>query len=104
MADSGCQPTSMAFVQACQSLGIRQDFTSYSNPEGSVETEPLMHSRKEEFICLREWKSPVELVSKVGTWIEQYTSGYLHSSLSYKTPTHYERECYIRHGTQLAAT
>ena len=63
-----------------------------------------MQMLKEEFICLREWKSPVGLFSKLGTWIGQYNSGYLYSSLSYKTPTHYEREYYTRHGTQLAAT
>ena len=31
MADNGCQP-SLAFLRACAAMGIRQAFTSYSNP------------------------------------------------------------------------
>ena len=39
MADNGCQPTSLAFMRACAALGIRQAFTSYSNPKGNADTE-----------------------------------------------------------------
>jgi hypothetical protein len=41
MADNGCQPTSLAFMRACAALGIRQAFTSYSNPKGNAGTPPL---------------------------------------------------------------
>jgi len=33
MSDNGCQPTSVAFMKACATLGITQAFTSYNNPE-----------------------------------------------------------------------
>jgi hypothetical protein len=39
MADNGCQPTSLAFMRACADLGIRQAFTSYSNPKGNADTK-----------------------------------------------------------------
>ena len=35
MSDNGCQPTSLAFMKACSTLGIRQAFTSYNNPKGN---------------------------------------------------------------------
>lgn len=34
MSDNGCQPSSVAFMQAAATLGITQAFTSYNNPKG----------------------------------------------------------------------
>ncbi len=103
MADNGSQPTSRAFGQACQSLGIRQAFTSYNNPKGNADTERMMRTLKEELIWLREWRCPAEFIEKLNAWVEQYNSGYLHSTLGYKTPMQQEHEYHTRHGTQLAA-
>ena len=58
MADNGCQPTSLAFMRACAALGIRQAFTSYSNPKGNADTERFLRTLKEELVWLREWTSP----------------------------------------------
>jgi len=35
--DNGCQPTSMAFMEACSTLGIHQAFTSHNNPKGNAD-------------------------------------------------------------------
>jgi hypothetical protein len=35
MSDHGCQPTSLALMQACHTLGIHQAFTSDNQSEGS---------------------------------------------------------------------
>ena len=104
MADNGSQPTSVAFMQACESLGIRQVFTSYNNPKGNADTERLMRTLKEEFTWLREWKSPAEFIEKLDAWVEYYNQSYLHSTLAYKTPNGYECEYHMCHGTQLAAS
>jgi transposase InsO family protein len=104
MADNGSQPTSRAFMAACESLGIRQAFTSYNNPKGNADTERMMRTLKEEFIWLREWKSPAAFIDELDAWIEYYNSGYLHSTLGYKTPMQHEHEYHTRHGTQLAAS
>jgi transposase InsO family protein len=48
MADTGCQPTSLAFMRAYAGLGIRQAFTSYSNPKGNADTERFLRTLKEE--------------------------------------------------------
>jgi hypothetical protein len=42
MADNGCQPTALAFLRACAALGIRQAFTSYSNPQGQCRHGALL--------------------------------------------------------------
>ena len=64
MADNGCQPTSLAFMRACAGLGIRQAFTSYSNPKGNADTERFLRTLKEELVWLREWTSPGAFFAK----------------------------------------
>lgn len=63
MDDKGCQPTAIAFVQACQAMSSTQGFTSYNNPKGIAETERLMRTLKEELVWVRELKSLVEFIS-----------------------------------------
>ena len=46
MSDNGYQPTSLALMQACNTLGIHQAFTSYSNSQGNAETERIMRTFK----------------------------------------------------------
>jgi putative transposase len=57
MSDSGCQPTSIAFMGACATLAIHQAFNSYHNPKGNADTERVLCTLKEE--CL--WLPGVEV-------------------------------------------
>jgi putative transposase len=55
MSDNGCQPTSLACVEACSTLGIHQAFTSYNDPKGNVDTERLTRTLKMELsLCLNQ--------------------------------------------------
>lgn len=92
MSDNGSQPTSIVFMEACSALGISQAFTSYNNPKGNADTERMMRTIKEELLWLREWTSAEELKEALKNWFEEYNSGYLHSTLGYKTPDGFERE------------
>ena len=103
MSDNGCQPTSMAFMQACNTLGIHQVFTSYNNPKGNADTERVMRTLKEECLWLHEWTSPVTLARALGKWMDEYNEHYLHSALGYKPPRQFEREYHGSHGTQYPA-
>ena len=103
MSDHGCQPTAMAFMQVCNTLGIHQVFTSYNNPKGNADTERVMRTLKEEGLWLHEWTSPVTLASALERWIADDTEHYLHSALGYKPPRQFEREYHSRHGTQFTA-
>jgi putative transposase len=103
MSDNGCQPTSLAFMQACDTLGIHQAFTSYNNPKGNADTERVMRTLKEECLWLTEWGSPFELISALEAWIAHYNEHYLHSTLGYKTPRQFEREYHSSHSTPFVA-
>jgi putative transposase len=102
MADNGCQPTSLAFMRACAALGIRQAFTSYSNPKGNADTERFLRTLKEELVWLREWTSPAAFFAALDRWLADYNASYLHSALGYRAPNVIEAE-HLGHATPLAA-
>jgi len=90
MRDNGCQPTSLAFMKACATLGITQAFTSYNNPKGNADTERLMRMLTEELVWLRERPSAHELEGALAAWVESYNTRYVHSTLGYRTPTDFD--------------
>jgi putative transposase len=102
MADNGCQPTSLAFMRACAAMGIRQAFTSYSNPKGNADTERFLRTLKEELVWLREWTSPATFFAALRRWIADYNTSYLHSTLGYRAPEAFEAE-HLSHATPLAS-
>jgi putative transposase len=102
MSDHGCQPTSMAFMQACGTLGIQQAFTSDHNPKGNADTERMMRTLKEECLWLHEWTCPFAFASVLETWIAAYNEPYLHSTLGDKSPRQFEREYHTSHSPQFA--
>jgi putative transposase len=103
MSDNGCQPTSLAFMQACQTLEVHQVFTSYNNPKGNADTERMMRTLKEECLWLQEWTSPFALIRALEVWITDYNTHYLHSSLGYQSPRQFERAYHLSHGTPFVA-
>jgi hypothetical protein len=58
MSDNGCQPTALAFMKACSTLGIQPAFTSDNNAKGNAVTERVMRTLTEECLWLSEWSSP----------------------------------------------
>ena len=70
MSDNGCQPTSVAFMKTCSTVGIAQAVTSYNNPKGNADMERMMRTLKKKLLWLREWTSPVELAQALASWIE----------------------------------
>ena len=100
MADNGCQPTAVAFMQACRAMGITQAFTSYNNPKGNADTERLMRTMKEELVWIHEWRSPVAFMEALDEWVKRYNNEYLHSALQYQTPMAVEQQ-HSAHRTQL---
>jgi len=101
MSDHGCQPTAVAFLKACTTLGITQAFTSDNTPKGNAETERLLRTLKEELLWLREWTSPLELEQALVAWIEWDHTRSLHAALGYRTPCQVEQQ--LSHSTQFVA-
>jgi len=50
VSDNGCQPTSLSYMQACSTLGIKQIFTSWSDPKGNADTERVIRTLKENLL------------------------------------------------------
>jgi putative transposase len=103
MSDNGCQPTAVAFMKACSTLGIHQSFTSYNNPKGNTDTERFMRTLKEECLWLQEWTCPFDLMKTLERWIAYYNEHYLHSTLGYKTPRQFERDYFSSHSPPFVA-
>lgn len=64
--DNGCQPTSQRFMMNCSILGIKQIFTTWSNPKGNSDTKRVMRTIKEGIVWCYDWKSPFELEVTLG--------------------------------------
>jgi putative transposase len=90
VSDNGSQPTSTSFIKEMSILQIVQIFTSYNNPKGNAETERMMRTIKEEVVWLEEFKNLEEAREKIGSWIEEYNTLYVHSSLGYMSPIEFE--------------
>jgi putative transposase len=103
MRDNGCQPTSLAFMQACATLAIQQAFTSDNHPKGHADTERGMRTLKEECLWLHEWTCPFVLVRVLEAWSNDDNGHYWHSALGYKPPKQFERDDYTRHSTPFVA-
>jgi putative transposase len=103
MSDNGCQPTSLAFVEACSTLGIHPAFTSYNNPKGNADTERFMRTLKEECLWLQDWTCPLHLMNALAHWITYDNEHYLHSALGYVPPRQFERDYHNHHSPPFAA-
>jgi putative transposase len=103
MSDNGCQPTSLAFMEACSTLESHQAFTSDHNPKGNADTERVIRTLKEECLWLQEWTCPFTLVSALAAWIDDDNEHYLHSALGYQPPRQFEREYYASHSPPFVA-
>ncbi len=50
ISDNGCQPTSQRFMMSCSLLGIKQIFTTWSNPKVNSDIERVMRTIKEDIV------------------------------------------------------
>ena len=86
ISDNGCQPTSQRFMMNCSLLGIKQIFTTWSNPKGNSDTERVMRTIKEDLVWGYDWDNPFEFQIALGKWIHNYNEDYPHQSLNNMTP------------------
>ena len=86
VSDNGCQPTSTRFMKSCNTLGIKQIFTSYNNPKGNAETERSIRTLKEELFWIKEWQGLKQVEDALDKWVDNYNKTYLHSALGYRSP------------------
>lgn len=90
ISDNGCQPTSQRFMMNCSLLGVKQIFTTWSNPKGNSDTERVMRTIKEDIVWPYEWDNPFNFEVALNKWINSYNTDFPHQSLDNLTP----RQCY----------
>lgn len=86
ISDNGCQPTSQRFMRDCSLLGIKQIFTSWSNPKGNSDTERVIRTLKEDLVWINDFDNPFDLEIRLHTWIDDYNNDFPHQSLKNLTP------------------
>ena len=86
ISDNGCQPTSQRFMMNCSLLGIKQIFTTWSNPKGNSDTERVLRTLKEDLVWPYDWDNPFDFEVALNKWIEAYNTDYPHQSLNNLTP------------------
>lgn len=99
ISDNGCQPTSRRFMMSCSLLGLKQIFTTWSNPKGNSDTERVMRTIKpacrqgrEDIVWPYDWDNPFDFEARLSKWIYDYNNDYPHQSLGNLTPRqHYEK-------------
>lgn len=89
ISDNGCQPTSQRFMKDSATLGVKQIFTTWSNPKGNSDTERVLRTLKEDLVWPYDWDNPFDFQRALHQWIHDYNNDFPHQSLSYKTPTEY---------------
>lgn len=91
ISDNGCQPTSQRFMMNCSLLGIKQIFTTWSNPKGNSDTERVMRTVKEDLVWPYEWDNPFDFEIALAKWIHAYNTDYPHQSLKNMTPSQFAK-------------
>ena len=89
ISDNGCQPTSQRFMMNCSLLGIKQIFTTWSNPKGNSDTERVLRTLKEDLVWTYDWDNPFAFSEALKNWIVAYNTDYPHQSLNNMTPKQY---------------
>lgn len=89
ISDNGCQPTSQRFMMNCSILGLKQIFTTWSNPKGNSDTERVLRTLKEDLVWTHDWNNPFAFSEALKNWIVAYNTDYPHQSLNNMTPKQY---------------
>jgi putative transposase len=92
ISDNGCQPTSERFMHSCSTLGLKQIFTTWSNPKGNSDTERVMRTIKEDLVWCYDWDHPFEFEIALNQWIARYNTDFPHQSLNNRTPEQFFKE------------
>ena len=77
----------------CAVLGIKQIFTTWSNPNGNSDTERVMRTIKEDIVWCYDWDNPFDFEIALNKWINNYNTDYPHQALNNLTP----QQCFETH-------
>ena len=89
ISDNGCQPTSQRFMMNTSILGVKQIFTTWSNPKGNSDTERVMRTIKEDIVWCYDWDHPFNFQMALTKWINDYNTDFPHQALNNMTPSQF---------------
>lgn len=78
-------------MKNCQVLGIKQIFTTWSNPKGNSDTERVIRTIKEDLFWSYDWDNPFDLDDRLNNWVSDYNSDYPHQFLNNFTPKQFNQ-------------
>lgn len=87
-------------MKACSDLGIKQIFTSWSNPKGNADTERVIRTLKEDLVWCYDWDLPFDFQRALEKWVDNYNRDFPHQSLCYRTPCQYYQD-YVKNKEQV---
>ena len=76
-------------MQACSTLGIKQIFTSWSNPKGNADTERVIRTLKEDLVWPYDWDNLFTFQRALDKWVDNYNQDFPHQALGYRTSCEY---------------
>ena len=92
-SDRGSQYGSRAFRQILSIAGMRQSMSARANPYHNAWTESFMGTLKAEMLQNGRFIDATDARSEIFSYIDcYYNTQRLHSSLHYKSPTHFEAQ------------
>jgi putative transposase len=92
-SDRGSQYGSKTYRALLQRSGIRQSMSARANPYHNAWTESFMGTLKAELVQSGRYMSLADAQTELFAYIDgYYNTQRLHSSLNYRTPSHFEAE------------
>jgi len=87
-------------MKACAVLGIKQIFTSWSNPKGNADTERVIRTLKEDLGWPYDWDNPFHFQRALERGVNNYNHDFPHQALNYHTPCEYYKK-YVKNKEQV---
>ncbi len=89
-------------MRDCSTLGIKQIFTTWSNPKGNSDAERVMRTIKEDIVWPCDWDNPFEFEAALTKWIESYNTDFPHQALRNLTPRQFYENFVVNEQSNLS--
>ena len=87
--DNGCQPTSKAYQQTLDTLGITGEWVGFNCPEQNAHVESVIGTLKQDWLWLEEYETDDEASVLCQRAIAEYNYDHPHSSLAMLSPAEF---------------
>lgn len=87
--DNGCQPTSRAYQQTLDTLGITGEWVGFNCPEQNAHVESLIGTLKQDWLWLEEYETDDEALALCQRAVAEYNYDHPHSSLAMCSPAEF---------------